>query len=677
MLKVRMKFSKTHQAGFILSRYGILLILLFAFAIGLFHLAARTWHGDELGSIRDAQNLQRNLQALSYFVILRAWSLGSVGEFWTRTLSVFFAVLAIAVLFVMVKRQWGAKPALIACALLATSPFLENYSQQVRYYTLFLLAACLSYWAFFAYLADPSKRNTLYWGIATLFLISTHAMSILLILSQAVTLFFLSTRFSQRQKIAALAITLVLGAVLLISPIKALAFNALAYYTDATATFSESRGLSLAQVSKIPLTLFFFTLGEAVYPLDLKLVVPAILFFGITLVLGLRQMRRQPRILLFLAVSAVVSLVMLYLLFDALIPSTFGGAAPRYIIFLLPLFYLIIAAGTQQHRMQWLVAPLLLLNLGSLGSYWYGDWSYADDLVNWRAVTQWVGGYVTPGTLVLADGRSNDIANYYFPAGWNRQATFEFESPGSLRKLDQFSRVIFLSSDFHLDRREFASSLLEHLDASCGKTAVWSKYPLFIYVFDRSRTPMNTVQVDAASGNVEIPVEIYWLEFQDLALPLHLSFRDRLITSLGAFRLPAFDNQSSRKFSLAESKPAGKIVLFSNLTDADKLAPGTPIANLRVYSEAGKIQSIPLRAGYETAAWNQSCLPGGCIQAFTWRKRLALLGSERYPGSWEEFDASMFGIELNLDQSTQIRSLEFASLSPHNAIYVWGIVIEP
>lgn len=652
-------------------------ILLLAFALGLFRLAARTWHGDELGSIGDAQHLERNLQAFSYFILLRAWSLGGISEFWLRSLSVFFTVLAIAVLFVAIRRQWGIRLALVASVLLATSPFVENYSQQVRYYTLFLLAACLSYLVFFAYLANASKRNTFYLGIATLFLFTTHAMSILLVLSQAATLFFISTRFSQRQKVAAFGIASVLGAILLLSPIKALAFNALAHYTDATATFSESRGLSLAQVSKIPLTLFFFTLGESVYPLDFKLVIPAILFFGVALVVGLWQLRRQPRILAFLIASAAVSLVLLYLLFDALIPSTLAGAAPRYIIFLLPLFVFIVAAGTQKSRMHWLVAPVLLLNLGSLGSYWFGDWSYTDDLVDWRAVTQWVGGYVTPDTLVLADGRSTDMANYYFPAAWNRQATWTVEPPDSLQALDRFARVIFLSYDFHSDRREFASSLMQHLDGGSDKIAAWSKYPLFIYVFDHNRNSPNAVAIDVSSGVLDVPVENYGLEFQDIKLPLRLSSRDQTIQSMGAFRLPAFDNKANRKISLARSKSANKIFLFSNLTDAGKLPVGTLIANFSIYSDAGIVQTLPLRIGYETSAWNQSCASGGCAKVFTWRKRFALLGSERYPESWEEFDASIFEIKLSLNQVTQIHAFEFQSVSPHNPMYIWGVALEP
>lgn len=656
---------------------SIFAILLLAFALGLFRLSARTWRGDELGSIGDAQNLERNLQALSYFVLLRAWSLGGTNEFWSRSLSIFFTILAIAVLFVAIKKQWGTKLALIASLLLATSPFVENYSQQVRYYTLFLLAGCLSYFAFFAYLANPSKRNALYLGIASFFLLTTHAMSILLLLSQAVTLFALSKRFSQRQKIAAFVIAGVIGAMLLISPIKALAFNVLAHYTDATATFSESRGLSLAQVSKIPLTLFFFALGESVYPLDFKLVLPAILFFGFALAVGVWHLRRQPRILTFLIASTVVSLVLLYVIFDALIPSNLAGAAPRYIIFLLPLFFLLVAAGTQKNRMQWLVAPVLLLNLGSLGSYWFGDWSYSDDQINWHLVTQWVGGYVTPDTMVLADGRSTGMANYYFAAAWNRQATWTIESPASLQALDRFERVIFLSYDFHTDRREFASSLLQHLENGFHKIAVWSKYPLFIYVFDRNENASNAVSIDAASGTVNVPVEVYGLEFQDIKLPLHLSFSDRTIQSAGAFRLPTFDDQYSRRILLAESKSVSKILLFSNLTDAGKLPEGTFIANLTIYSDTGIVQTFPLRIGSETSAWNWSCASGGCAKAFTWRKQFALLGSERYAESWEEFDASIFGIELSLNQVTQIRALEFATVSPGNSFYIWGIALEP
>ena len=80
---------------------------------------------------------------------------------------------------------------------------------------------------------------------------------------------------------------------------------------------------------------------------------------------------------------------MLYLILDELIPHDYTGASPRYLIFLLPLFFLVAAKGLEEKKAIWLLVPLIVVNMGSLGLYWYGDWAYTDDLIDWRAVSQW------------------------------------------------------------------------------------------------------------------------------------------------------------------------------------------------------------------------------------------------------------------------------------------------
>lgn len=662
---------------FLSPRYAILALLLLVFALGCFRLDARTLHGDELGSVGDAEYLQRNMQSISFFISLRVWMLGGVGEFFLRALSVFFAVAAIAAAYTALRTRFGMHTALVASALLATAPFVEVYAQMVRYYALFLLAASLNYIAFFRFQSSSSHRNALRWGATCFFVLTTHALAFLLVVSELAAFFFLTPRLTTRQKAAATGIGAFLGALTLFSPLKAMAFNALASYTDAAATFSASRGISLSQFAKIPLTFYFFTFGESVYPFDFKLVLPGLALYGFAFILGLWRLRSQQSFFLFIVMAGILPIGLLYLVFDALIPPDLAGAAPRYLIFLLPLFYLVVAKGIQGEKGRWLIAPLLLVNAGALGSYWYGNWSYTDDLVNWRSVTQWMNSYVTLETLVITDGRSIGLADYYFPTAWNRQPSWNFDSPTSLEKLTQFPKIIFLSADFHADRRAVASSLMQSLDQGYFKSAAWSEYPLFIYVYDRTPNRANALGAAVKDGNVDIPAEIYGLEFQDLVLPVQLKLRDRAYPSLGSFRLPTLENSSSRAIVLSQAQTASKIILFSNATGADTIALGTPIANLIIRDNRDAIQSLSLRLGNETSAWNNACAPRSCTPAYTWRKRFALLGAERYSEAWQEFDASIFATELILSQPTQIQSLEIQRVSPQGWLYVWGIVLEP
>ena len=659
------------------TRYGICLVLFFAFMVGFYHLGSRTWHGDELGSLGDAQNLHYNLQSLPYFVFLRFWSTGGTSEFWLRSPSAFFAVIMVAVSFAAVREAWGTRTALITGALLATAPFVVVYAQQVRYYTLFLLAATVQFYAFILYRRLRTRRRLAVLGLATLFLLTTQAMAFLLVLVEVIVLFFLLSPFSRAQKAALLGAGMVVAVVLLESPIRALGFNALAAFTDASDTFAGSRGLSISQVFKIPLTFFFFAFGESVYPLKYILVIPGLAFFGLALPLGLWRMRGQRMLQAFIVGVGALSLVLLFLVFDALIPPSFAGAAPRYLIFLLPLFYLVAAMGVQGRRSQLLLVPLLLVNLGSLASFWSGDWSYTDDLIDWRAVTEWTDKYVTPQTALLLDGRAEGVADYYFPPTWSRQSEWTYQTTGGMETIKSDLRIIVFSDDFHLEARQQASVILQEIEGQFDRTAVWSHYPLFVYVYDRRQDHQDTVyQVDPTTGSSALPSEIYGLEFQDLQLPATVTLGSRRLQLLGEFELPAPDQSTRRDLPLARPTTASRIWLLSNLTDAAGLKPGTVLGRLTAKGEDGSTKEFPLRAGLETAAWNDRCQPAACTSVYTWRKRLALLGAEGYPGSSEEFDASIFAVELDLNSPILIRALEIQRVASPGTLHVWGIVLQ-
>ena len=156
-------------------RLQIFAVLFLALAIQFFRIGERTFHGDETWSFKTVHEIGTSLHSVSYFLILRLWQLGGTSEFWLRSLSALFAVSPVVVTFIGIKRFWGKREvAFVTSTLLATSPFLIGYAQQVRFYTLYLLAACLSMWTFIAYLIHPSRRQMLFWGLATCFLLTTH-----------------------------------------------------------------------------------------------------------------------------------------------------------------------------------------------------------------------------------------------------------------------------------------------------------------------------------------------------------------------------------------------------------------------------------------------------------------------------------------------------------------------
>lgn len=643
-----------------ISRYGIFFALITAYAISFYHLGARTLHGDELGSLLEAQDLRRNLAALAYFASLQIWMIAGSSVFWLRSLSALFAVGTVAVSYVATRKLWGNKTALIMSALLATAPYVVAYSQEIRFYTLYLFAASLSIWSFLLFLNSSTRIRATAWIVSTFFLMTTHGMAILLVASELVSLYLLKSKTSVRRRIGLISALAIVATLVIVSPLRAMGFNALSTLTHATATYTVSRGLSLAQIAKVPQTVFFFMFGEAVYPLNYAVVVPGFLIFSFALSVGIWRLRQQSHILAFVLVTGFTSLVLLFLVFDALTPPDFQGATARYVIFLVPIFYLVIA--TAATRFTWLVPLLLVINFAALVSYWSGDWSLMDDLIDWRAVTQWAGGYVTPQTLVLLDGRSQDVAQHYFPNSWNQQSTWNFNSTDA-------SRIVLLSENFHAAERMQTTTLIQKIENDYAVTAVRSQYPLFAYVFDRKTSANDPI--------VNLPTEIYGLEFADVRLPIQTQLGNQTMEITGAFGLPTISNQMTQTIAITPPTRARRILLLSDVVDASKLATGTRVAAIEITDETGAIQSLPIRIGYETSAWNGNCQPSACQRVYTWRKRFAFLGEERYAESWQEFDASIFSTELNLGQSTHLRSIELKRDVTPGVLYIWGLSLQP
>lgn len=638
------------------SRLGILSILLLACAIAFFRLDARTLHGDELGSVFEAERLGVNANSLVYFALLRSWVELGRTEYWLRALTALIAVSAVALSYAALRSLSGERAALVAALLFATSPFLIAYSQQIRFYSVALFTASLSLYFFARCLRPQSTRHDqIAWLLSAALAIASLFLNALLVLGQAITLFVFSHRFSSRVKIIIGLAVVLLGVTLVAIPsVRAMGFNLLARYTNSVRVYDASRGLALSHFVKIPLTLYFFIFGESVYPFDLWLVVPGLALFGVALVLGLKNLARTPRAFWFAVIASITALGLLYLVFDPLVPLVQQGAAPRYLVFLLPIFCWVGASGA---RSRWLLAGLLLVNFISLGNYFFGDWSYTDDRVNWRAVTRWVAPFVTPQTIFLLDGQAQPFAAYYFPTEWNRQSLSGTLNPNS-------PRVIMLSYNWHPEARVPTTAALESIALDYTPIAALTQYPLFVFVYERG------------SDALALPSEIYGLEFQDLRLPVSVAINGRVTTLLNAFGLPRLDGANAQTIRLAHPTRARRLALLSTVTNARDARDGTVIATLRV--SGGNIEpSIPLRLAYETNAWDQNSCVANCRAAYQWRKRFAFVGFQGYPDAWRDFTASIFVSELDLPSDALISKLEFQRVPSPGELYIWGLVLEP
>jgi hypothetical protein len=170
------------------------------------------------------------------------------------------------------------------------------------------------------------------------------------------------------------------------------------------------------------------------------------------------------------------------------------------------------------------------------------------------------------------------------------------------------------------------------------------------------------------------PLSIYGLEFQDLHLPVTVTAKDSTLKVVGAYGLPNVEGETSVTVSLRQPIGANKLVMVTNVTGITGAQTGAAIAEVTLESKAGPIQTLPLRMGLETAAWDQRCQPSAnCETAFQWHKRLAIVGQNGFPGAWRDFQAGLHLVSFDLLPGTEVTkiSIRYGAASGH--LYLWGI----
>jgi len=103
---------------------------------------------------------------------------------------------------------------------------------------------------------------------------------------------------------------------------------------------------------------------------------------------------------------------------------------------------------------------------------------------------------------------------------------------------------------------------------------------------------------------------------------------------------------------------------------------GAPIADVTLESKAGAIQTLPMRMGLETAAWDERCQPNAnCETAFQWHKRLAIVGQNGFPGAWRDFQAGLHLVSFDLPPGTEVTKVSIRYGAGSGRLYLWGIAL--
>jgi 4-amino-4-deoxy-L-arabinose transferase-like glycosyltransferase len=121
-----------------------------------------------------------------YFLLLRGWiAISGTSEYALRFFSLFFGVLCVPLVYVLGRRLLNRQTGVIAALLVAASPYLTWYSQEVKMYTLVPALTLLAIYALRRALSQPKGRAGWYWWVvqvvATSLAFYAHILAAMLI----------------------------------------------------------------------------------------------------------------------------------------------------------------------------------------------------------------------------------------------------------------------------------------------------------------------------------------------------------------------------------------------------------------------------------------------------------------------------------------------------------------
>lgn len=392
----------------------LVLTLLAGAALRFYNLGAEDFWFDELIMF---QEVQKPIKPFPDILVGRPPVYPLLAHFWfqtfgpseaaTRSLSALAGTLSLIVIYAVGRTLFDRRIALTATLLMAFSEFQIYYSQEFRYYSVFLLFTLLSFLCYIRFLKHASYSTLALYVLSSLLMFFSHTSGVFILLVQG--LFFLL----QARRLRGMWITWVVSQVLI----------ALAIAPQVLITSTASVSGEAAIQTWIPdrpwwymlETLQKFMLSERFYLTPKRLAVSmAWLALGTGLFIlwkgranwlaavrslvptAWRELLDHKNHLLLVALWLICPIGLIFVLSKLFEPIY----VHRYLIGSAPAFYLLLAFGLVNLRH---VVPLPVLFgffviMNGLGLY---DYYRYDDKEQWRDLAAYVDAQVQPGDVIV------------------------------------------------------------------------------------------------------------------------------------------------------------------------------------------------------------------------------------------------------------------------------------
>lgn len=360
------------------NRFIIFGILILAFLLRIYNLNQSFWIDEAAQVIESSRGFSQQFQLAAdfhpplYHLLLFFWMKIGISEIWVRLLSVLFGIGSIITVYKTGALLGNKKAGLIASFFLSISPYHIWYSQETRPYMLFVFVSLLStyfivkrHWFWYA----EAIMLSLYSLYFAPFLIAAHLVFILIF-----------NRKDLKYFLKCIIISLIIFIPWVPSFLNQLKVGTGGFFSGWTDV------VSFSPIKSIPLTFAKFNLGHGSFENKL--------FYGlIVLTLGVYFVYLLQKIWRTREGKTLFILFFVPLLCAIVISFQIPILAPQRLIFLLPVYYLIIAFGLEKSGKNiQIFGFLLILSVSLIGilQYYLDPYTQRED---WRSAVNYVERY--------------------------------------------------------------------------------------------------------------------------------------------------------------------------------------------------------------------------------------------------------------------------------------------
>lgn len=349
-----------------------------------------------------------------YEILMRFWMPPDGSDAWMRLPSAVAGVAAVALTWVLT-RTMGWRVGLVATWLMALSPLHVMYSRIARAYSLACLLALASNLALLWMIRSRRAVAVVAYVVATALMIYSNLVAVSIWAAQII---FLGWCFRENLRRAWVLVTVNLAVLMLIAVwLTHHLWGAVTWGAETTYTAGQLG--RLVKACYIPMTL---CLGETVNPVNLWVIVPALLAFGGALVYGAVLIVRERCDIGVLFLTQIAA--------GLLMAVAFPAVAPKHLAILLPAWCGVAAVGlalVDRPRVAAVMGvAVAAVSMASLFNYLNArEFADADMVTPWREMAATVEANRQHPALVLVGYRPDEGAYWMFRRYYGGRAEVE------------------------------------------------------------------------------------------------------------------------------------------------------------------------------------------------------------------------------------------------------------